>query len=257
MKAILLIIPLAFSSCRSEETTSNSQTVDREEPATASSAVDSSLPGPKRASAAAKRVRPALSRDLKAKNLHFGDPVFLRAIKDEDVLELWVRDRKTRAFKLFRSYPVAAASGSLGPKIAEGDRQVPEGFYFFKRSGLKPDSTFHLAFNIGYPNAYDRHHKRTGSFIMVHGNRVSIGCLAMTDTKIEEIYTLCDAALTAGQPFIRIHMFPFRMIDTRMKREARSKHIDFWKNLKQGYDHFEKTHQPPDTSVVGGVYQFE
>lgn len=257
MKAILFAIPLAFSSCRSEETNSNSQTVDQEEPAATTTAVDSTLPGPKRAKAAANRVREALSRDLKAKNLRFGDPIFLRAIKEEDLLELWVRDSKSGRFKLFRSYPVAAASGTLGPKTAEGDLQVPEGFYFFRRSGLKPDSTFHLAFNIGYPNAYDRHHKRTGSFIMVHGNCVSIGCLAMTDTKIEEIYTLCDAALTKGQPFIRIHLFPFRMTDARMKRETRSKHLDFWKNLKQGYDHFEKDRQPPDTSVVNGRYQFD
>ena len=257
MKALLFILPLVLCSCRSQETDSETDTVDEESTTAANRAVDSSLPGPARAKAAAQRVRASLTRDLEAKKLRFGDPVFLRAYKEENLLELWVQEPGTQTFKLFRSYPIAAASGALGPKTAEGDRQVPEGFYFFARSGLKPDSTFHLAFNIGYPNAYDRHHKRTGSFIMVHGNCVSIGCLAMSDEKIEEIYTLCDAALTNGQPFIRIHLFPFRMTEARMRRATASKHLDFWKNLKQGHDHFEKTRRPPDTSVVDGKYAFE
>ncbi|BCX48463.1 transpeptidase ErfK/YbiS/YcfS/YnhG [Haloferula helveola] len=257
MKVLFLILPLAFTCCRSQEETDDELTVETRPPEASETAVDSSLPGPERAKAAANRVRPALTRDLEKKGLHFGDPVFLRAFKEENVLEVWVRHRGSEKYELFRTYDVAAASGGLGSKLEEGDRQVPEGMYFFHRSGMKPDSTFHLAFNIGYPNAYDRHHERTGTFIMVHGNQVSIGCLAMTDTKIEEIYTLCDAALRNGQRIIRIHIFPFRMTAPRMARAADSKWIDFWRNLKQGYDWFERKHVPPDTKVRNGRYVFE
>lgn len=219
-------------------------------------AVESSLPGAERAAAAAERVRPALTRDLEAKDLAFGAPVFLRAFKQEKVLEVWVQHRDGN-FRLFRSYPIAGSSGRLGPKRAEGDWQVPEGFYHFTRSSMKPDSRYHLAFNIGYPNAYDRYHDRTGSFIMVHGNRISVGCLAMTDTKIEEIYTLCDAAMSGGQPFIRIHLFPFRMTDQAMKRHGSSEWQNFWQNLREGYQYFEREKRPPNTHVEGGRYVFE
>ncbi len=219
--------------------------------------IDYSIPaGEARATAAAANVRPALERDLAAAGLHFGDPVFLRAIKDERVLELFVRDRKSGKFELFRSYAIAAASGDAGPKLAEGDWQVPEGFYFVPPSAMKPDSEFHLAFNIGYPNEYDRAHGRTGTFIMIHGNRVSAGCLAMTDGKIEEIYSLCDAALDRGQAFFRVHIFPFRMTDAAMAKVAGNTNIEFWKNLREGYDDFEKSRVPPAVSVSGGRYVF-
>jgi murein L,D-transpeptidase YafK len=220
-------------------------------------AVSSSLPGPARAKAAAARVRPELEKALAAKGLHFGDPVFLRAFKEEGQVELWVRNRETKKYELFRTWEVAAQSGKPGPKLAEGDNQVPEGFYFVPPSAMKPDSTFHLAFNIGYPNAYDEHHGRTGTFIMIHGNRVSIGCLAMTDPKIEEIYTLCDAALKNGQPYFRVNLFPFRMTPARLSREKGSEWFDFWTNLKEGYDFFERGHVPPEVEVVDGRYVFK
>lgn len=219
--------------------------------------VDSSLPGPARAAAAAARVKPLLTPALAKQKSSIGDPVFLRAFKEEKKLELWMQPGGTGRFILFRTYPIAATSGEPGPKLAEGDRQVPEGFYYFSRSGLKPDSRFHLAMNIGYPNRYDRHHERTGSFIMIHGSYVSIGCLAMTDPKIEEIYTLCDAALSNGQPFIRVHLFPFRMTEARMRSEAGHRWIDFWRNLKEGYDAFEKDHRPPEITLRNGRYHVE
>ncbi len=214
------------------------------------------LPGPERAKAAANRVRPALEKDLAAKGLHFGDPVFLRAFKEEKQLELWMRDRKSGKYELFRTWKIAAMSGKPGPKRAEGDGQVPEGFYHVARGGMKPDSDFHLAFNIGFPNACDRQHGWNGTFIMIHGNRVSIGCLAMTDAKIEEIYTLCDAALDHGQKFFRVHVFPFRMTAGRMAREAGNEWFDFWNNLREGYDWFEKHRIPPAADAVNGHYRF-
>lgn len=217
---------------------------------------DRKLPGPQRAKAAAARAGPLLDCELAALGLRLGDPVFLRAFKEERLLEAWVLHRPSGKYQKFRSWPVAALSGSPGPKLAEGDRQVPEGFYFVPPSGMKPDSVYHLAFNIGYPNAYDRHHRRTGSFIMIHGDQVSIGCLAMTDAAIEEIYTLCDAALASGRKFFRVHLFPFRMTAARLTRERESPWHGFWQNLKQGYDHFEHHRLPPDVSVVDGIYQF-
>jgi murein L,D-transpeptidase YafK len=209
-----------------------------------------------RAAAAEARVRPALERDLKAAGLEFGAPLFIRAFKEERLLELFVQNRSSGKFELFRSYRIAAASGKPGPKLAEGDLQVPEGFYYVPPSAMKPESQYHLAFNIGYPNAYDRHHGRTGSLIMVHGNRFSIGCLAMTDEKIEEIYTLCAAAHAGGQRYFRVHLFPFRMSEERMNRAAGSEWEAFWKNLKQGYDAFEKTRIPPEVVVQDGRYEF-
>ncbi|MCW1885873.1 hypothetical protein OKA04_14130 [Luteolibacter flavescens] len=220
-------------------------------------AVSSDIPGPERAKAAAARVRPELERSLAVKGLHFGDPVFIRAFKEEGQVEAWMRRRDTGKYEHFRTWDVAAQSGKPGPKMAEGDGQVPEGFYFVPPAAMKPDSTFHLAFNIGYPNAYDQHHGRTGSFIMIHGNCVSIGCLAMTDPKIEEIYTLCDAALKKGQPYFRVNLFPFRMTSERLAREEGSEWFDFWTNLKEGYDHFESTHVPPQAEVTGGRYEFK
>ena len=213
-------------------------------------------PGPPRAEAAKENTRPALEHDLAAAGLRYGDPVFIRAFKDERVLELFVKNRKTGKFDLFRNYPIAAASGILGPKQAEGDLQVPEGFYFVPPEAMKPDSQFHLAFNIGFPNEYDLAHNRTGTLIMIHGNRVSIGCLAMTDEKIEEIYTLCDAAHHNGQAFFRVHIFPFRMTGERMAKAAGDPNEAFWKNLKEGYDFFETNKVPPNANAKDGRYVF-
>jgi murein L,D-transpeptidase YafK len=257
-----LIPALFLSACRGEERKAQDTGVPESGETTAETEpeeqpVSSSLPGPERARAAAARVRPALERALAEKGLHLGDPVFLRAFKEEGVLEAWVRHRGTEKYEHFRTWDIAAQSGRPGPKIAEGDNQVPEGFYFVPPSAMKPDSVFHLAFNIGYPNDYDRHHGRSGSFIMIHGNRVSIGCLAMTDAKIEEIYTLCDAALRGGQPFFRVHFFPFRLTPERLEQEKDSPWHDFWTNLKEGYDHFEREKIPPDADVENGRYRFK
>jgi murein L,D-transpeptidase YafK len=219
--------------------------------------IDKSIPaGAPRAHAAAANVRPSLERDLTALSLKFGAPIFIRAFKEEELLELFVQNQATGKFDLFRSYPIAAASGTLGPKLREGDGQVPEGFYYVPPSAMKPDSLFHLSFNIGYPNAYDQFHQRTGTSIMIHGDRVSIGCLAMTDEKIEEIYTLCSAAHEGGQAFFRVHLFPFRMTPERLALEAHNPNIRFWQNLKEGYDFFENERIPPDASLQDGRYQF-
>lgn len=212
---------------------------------------------PDRARAAAKRVRGKLTRALEKDGLRFGDPVFIRIIKEERALELWIKEPEKKTFQLFRTYRIAAMSGKLGPKVKQGDLQAPEGFYYVPPAAMNPQSNFHLSFNLGYPNEFDRAHGRDGDFLMVHGNRVSIGCFAMTDKKIEEIYTLCDAALQKGQRFFRVHSFPFRMTEARMEEAVLDGWHSFWKNLKQGYDAFEKSKIPPNVTVDGKRYVIE
>jgi murein L,D-transpeptidase YafK len=122
---------------------------------------------------------------------------------------------------------------------------------------MNPLSNYHLSFNLGYPNSYDRLHGRTGSALMVHGSCVSIGCYAMTDKGIEEIFTLADAALCNGQPFFRVHIFPFPMTEENMRKHVNSKWYEFWKNLKEGYDFFEEGgHNPPNVEVKNKQYVF-
>lgn len=203
-----------------------------------------------------QRMTPRLTRELAEQGLKLGDPVFIRIFKESRELELWVLHKPSQKFRLCKTWSIAAMSGDLGPKLAEGDRQAPEGFYHVGSSRMKPDSRFHLAFNIGYPNSYDLAHQRNGSFIMVHGNRVSIGCFAMTDPSIEEIYTICHRALTNGQHFFRVHIFPFHLTQDRLDREQRNPNYSFWTNLKQGYDIFKQTHIPPNVSVKNKTYLF-
>ena len=119
---------------------------------------------------------------------------------------------------------------------------------------MNPVSKFHLSFNLGYPNDYDRIHKSTGSALMVHGNCVSIGCYAMTDAGIEEIYALADGAFRNGLYLIKVHIFPFRMIDENMKKYSKESFIDFWINLKEGYDFFENKHVLPKIKVKNKKY---
>ena len=212
--------------------------------------------GSKRAAAAAEKVTPALTKALQDKDLKLGSPVFIRIFKENRELELWVESINSKQFKLFRTYKIAGMSGELGPKLAEGDRQAPEGFYAVSKRLMNPQSLYHLAFNIAYPNAYDLAQQYTGSAIMVHGNTVSVGCFAMTNEKIEEIYTLCDAALTNGQGFFRVHSFPFRLTDKKLASLSQHKWHDFWKKLQPGFLHFEESHRPPNVTVEAGQYAF-
>ena len=213
------------------------------------------LPSTRKSKRVIAKIRPVLAKDLLEQGLSLGSPIFMRIFKKSGELEVWVE--KSKQFKLFKAYKLCRFSGSLGPKRRLDDCQSPEGFYYVKPDQLNPSSQFHMAFNIGYPNSYDRALNRTGSAIMVHGDCVSIGCYAMTDEKIEEIYTIADAAFRGGQPFFRIHIFPFRMTKKNMEQHKRSKWIRFWKNLKQGYDIFEYEKKPPNVMVRGKKYIFE
>lgn len=213
------------------------------------------VPSSRRSRGAIARVKPNIEKELQEHGLALGSSIFIRIFKQSDELEVWVKN--SEHFDLFKTYKICYFSGRLGPKIRVGDLQSPEGFYFVKPRQLNPSSRFHLSFNIGYPNAYDRAYGRTGSALMVHGNCVSIGCYAMTDKKIEEIYTIADEALRNGQPFFRVHIFPFRMTDRNMKKHEGSKWYDFWKNLKEGYDMFEAEKKPPNVTVKNKRYACE
>lgn len=209
-----------------------------------------------RAQQAAARVTPALQRDLAPLGLKLGAPAFVRIFKREAELELWLAN-PAGDYRLFRTYPICRYSGALGPKQREGDNQAPEGFYRVARGQLNPASRFHLAFNLGYPNAYDRARGYTGDFLMVHGNCVSIGCYAMGDAAIEEIYTVVDAALRAGQPAFEVHAFPFRLEAAALAAEHASPWFDFWSGLQPGYDAFERTRRPPRVAVQGQRYRID
>ena len=211
-----------------------------------------------RAKTAATRVAPILNPELRALGLKMGDPVFVRIFKEEAELEVWMLGDGKTEYELFKTFEICAFSGKPGPKLKEGDRQAPEGFYYVPPSRMNPNSQFHLSFDLGFPNEYDTYHGRMGTFLMVHGNCVSAGCYAMTDIRMEEIYTLVAAALGDGQKYFRVHAFPFRMTDSRMNQEfkKKGKWLEFWGNLKEGYDYFEMMKLPPNTSVKDGKYAF-
>lgn len=219
-------------------------------------AIAADFPDSIRAREAAARVRPALQRDLSVRHLRFGAPVYLRIFKRDARLELWLRGGNGR-YALFREYPVCKFSGDLGPKLREGDNQAPEGFYAVAPKQLNPMSNYHLAFNLGYPNDYDRANGRTGSALMVHGNCVSIGCYAMGDAGIEEIYTLAAAALRAGQGAFAVHIFPFRPTAEALAAAEDLPWFGFWSQLKPAYDFFERERVPPTIVVEHGRYRVE
>ena len=210
------------------------------------------IPTSRRAEIAINETSPALKAAFKKHGLKWGAAVYIRIFKQENVLEIWAQQGRT--FKLFKSYPICTFSGTLGPKTKEGDNQAPEGFYFVTPRQLNPHSQFHLSFNLGYPNRYDQSHDRTGSALMVHGNCVSIGCYAMGDRQIEEIYALIHSAFKHGQPFFRAHIFPFKM--ENLEQYKSHSWYRFWRNLKQGYDLFEQTKRVPDVQVKNRQYVF-
>ena len=215
------------------------------------------IPSSPRSREAISRMQPKLEEELVKKGINFGAPIYIRIFKEERELEVWIKGNND--FRLFKKYPICTYGyGTLGPKIKQGDGQAPEGFYYVTPIQLNPVSNFHLSFNLGYPNHYDRIYKRTGSALMVHGSCVSIGCYAMTDEKIEEIYTLADAALGNGQSFFRVHAFPFKMTNKNMKKHRKSEWYSFWTNLKEGYEYFEHHgNLPPNVEVRNKKYVFE
>ncbi|MFA5957474.1 murein L,D-transpeptidase family protein [Hyphomicrobium sp.] len=180
-------------------------------------------------------------------------PVYIRVFKEESELEVW-KARPNGRYALIKTFPVCNWGGTLGPKRTMGDSMSPEGFYRVTPGALKPDSKYHLAFNIGYPNALDRALGRTGSFIMVHGDCRSVGCFAMSDSLIEEIYAFVRDSLAAGEASVPIHVFPFRMTAANIKRHADNPARGTWGPLKEAYDDFTRTREPPEIGMCGKRY---
>jgi murein L,D-transpeptidase YafK len=180
-------------------------------------------------------------------------PILMRIFKEEAELEIW-KQKDDGRFHLFKSYPICNFSGDLGPKLKEGDKQAPEGFYTVSPGRMNPNSNFHLSFNLGYPNYYDAALGRTGAHLMVHGDCSSAGCYAMTDALIEEIYAIAREAFEGGQRDFHVHAFPFRMTDANMARHRGHRWYGFWQMLKDGYDAFEQTRVQPSITVCEKRY---
>ncbi len=200
-------------------------------------------------------TREKLQRELPVLDLAVGDAVLLRTFKKESRLELWMQGQGKTAFTLFRTYPICFYSGGLGPKRHQGDKITPEGFYRITLNDLNPNSRFHLAMDIGYPNAYDRSLGRNGSLLLIHGACDSTGCFAMGNAQVEEIYYLVEQALTHGQSQVPVHAFPFHLTLKNLSAYQGNQWYDFWTQLKAGYDAFNASKQPPSISVENGRYQ--
>lgn len=188
-------------------------------------------------------------------NMSMRSPIMLRIYKEESELEVW-KEAKNGRFELLNTYEICAWSGNLGPKKKEGDRQAPEGFYTVTPAQMNPNSSYHLSFNMGFPNQFDRSLGRTGSNLMVHGDCSSRGCYAMEDQPIQEIYALAREAFRGGQQGFQVQAFPFRMTPENMAKHADNENLEFWEMLKEGSDHFEVTRQVPKVNVCGHRYVF-
>lgn len=198
---------------------------------------------------------PAEAKALLAqKGMREDAPIMVRIFKEESELEIW-KAKDDGRFHHFKTYPICNYSGKLGPKLKQGDKQSPEGFYKVTAKQMNPNSAYHLSFNLGYPNAYDKSHKRTGDYLMVHGDCKSAGCYAMTDALMEEIYAIAREAFTGGQEAFDVHAMPFRMTVENMRRHSKNKNYAFWRNdLYQGYKDFEETRLPPKIDVCERHY---
>jgi murein L,D-transpeptidase YafK len=201
-------------------------------------------------------VPPKLVAEMTEKDMELQSPILVRLFKQEAELEVWKQDRSGR-FALLKTYPICRWSGDLGPKVREGDRQAPEGFYSISPAQMNPQSAYYLSFNTGYPNAYDRSLGHTGSQLMVHGDCSSRGCYAMTDEQIAEIYSLGRESFFGGQKAFQLQAYPFRMTPLNMAKHRNNPNMPFWKMIKEGYDHFEVTRQEPKVDFCEKKYVFD
>ncbi len=192
---------------------------------------------------------------MKEKNTDAHKPILIRAFKKEAELEIW-KQQADGQYTLLKTYPMCRWSGQLGPKVREGDRQVPEGFYTITPGQMNPNSAYYLSFNVGYPNAYDRAHGYTGGSIMVHGACSSAGCFSMTDEQIAEIYAISREAFGGGQRAIQMQSLPFRMTPENLAKHRFDPNMKFWTGLKEGSDQFEVSRQETRVSICERRYVF-
>jgi murein L,D-transpeptidase YafK len=213
-------------------------------------------PLPRLPAKATKPLPPELLSLLQQKKMTKDSPILMRVFKEEAELEVWKQDTTGR-FQILKTYPVCRWSGDLGPKLREGDRQTPEGFYRVTPELMNPHSNYHLSINIGFPNSFDRANNRDGSLLMIHGDCWSVGCFAMTDEQIGEIYSLARDSFLGGQPSFQVQAYPFRMTPANLARHRNNPNLAFWKMLKTGNDHFEATQLEPKVAVCNRRYVFD
>jgi murein L,D-transpeptidase YafK len=195
----------------------------------------------------------SLQKEFKAKGFQWpAKSIFIRSFKYDGQLEIWVKNGPKEKYKLFKTYKVCMQSGALGPKRIQGDYQVPEGFYYINE--FNPNSNYHLALGLNYPNASDKilsDSQKPGNGIYIHGSCVSVGCIPVTDEDIEEIYLIASAAKASGEEFIPVHIFPFRYNKKRsleyFENNTRNNPAlqKFAMQLKNAYDRFEATKEIP------------
>ena len=166
---------------------------------------------------ATKELPPELLSLLRQKKMPKYSPILVRLFKEEAELEVWKQDTTGR-FQILKIYPICRWSGDLGPKLQEGDRQAPEGFYAITPELMNPNSNFYLAINVGYPNSFDKANNRDGSLLMIHGDCSSSGCYAMTDEQISEIYSLARNSFLGGRPSFQVQAYPFRLTPANLAR---------------------------------------
>jgi murein L,D-transpeptidase YafK len=205
---------------------------------------------------AMKELSPEMLTLLTQKNMPRESPILVRLFKEESELEVWKQDTSGR-YELLKVYPICRWSGDLGPKVKEGDRQAPEGFYPITPGLMNPNSNYYLAINTGFPNAYDRANGYHGAFLMIHGDCSSRGCYAMTDEQIGEIYSLAREAFLGGQKEFQVQAYPFRMTPANLARHRNNPSMAFWKMIKEGNDHFEVSHMEPKVDVCDRHYVFD
>lgn len=180
-------------------------------------------------------------------------PILLRIFKETSELELW-RKNHNNVYVLVKVYDICTFSGNLGPKLKQGDKQSPEGFYNIKPDQMNYNSSQFLSFNTGFPNDYDKFHKRTGSYLMVHGGCSSSGCYAIQDAPMQELFTAMRDSFKAGQKEIQLHIYPFRMNNWNLYTHKSNKNLDFWLQLKYGYDIFNETKKDLQIKILNGKY---
>jgi murein L,D-transpeptidase YafK len=205
---------------------------------------------------AMKELSPQMLALLDEKHMPKDSPILIRLFKEESELEVWKKDTTGR-YQLLKVYPICRWSGDLGPKVREGDRQAPEGFYQITPDLMNPNSNYYLAINTGFPNAYDKANGRHGAFLMIHGDCSSRGCYAMTDEQIGEIYSLAREALLGGQQSFQIQAYPFHMTPANLAHHRTNPNMAFWRMIKEGNDHFEVTHLEPKVEVCDRHYVFD
>ncbi|MDX6806509.1 hypothetical protein SCD90_10565 [Terrihabitans sp. PJ23] len=205
----------------------------------------------------AKPIPPKVAALMAEKGMRKEDPILVRIYKEDSQLEVWKKRQTDGRYALLKTYEICRWSGDLGPKKTEGDKQAPEGFYTVSAGQMNPRSAYYLSFDMGFPNSYDRSLGRTGKHLMVHGDCLSAGCYAMTDPQIAEVYALAREAFRGGQRSFQVQAMPFRMTAENLARRRNNPNLAFWKNLKQGSDHFEATKQEPKVAVCGKKYVFD